>query len=186
MASDFTSIAGIAGRYAQALFALAQEEKALDEIARDLGGLKKLIAESADLARLIRSPVFTREEQARAMGAILDKTGVHPLTRKFVLFIAGQRRLYALPQMADSFLKLLATMRGEMTAEVASANALTPNQIAALKATLKEKFKRDVALDARVDASLLGGIVVRVGSRMIDSSLKTKLANLGLALKGTP
>ena len=186
MASDFTSIAAIAERYAQALFELAQDENSLDDIARDLEGLKKLIEGSADLKRLIRSPVFTREEQAGAMGAILDKIGVNALTRKFTLFIAGQRRLYALPQMAGAYLKMLAQSRGEMSAEVTSANELTQNQVAALKATLKDSFKRDVALNMKVDPSLLGGIVVRVGSRMIDSSLKTKLTNLAVALKGTP
>ena len=186
MASDFTSIAAIAERYAQALFDLAQDEKSLDAIARDLEGLKTLIEGSADLTRLIRSPVFTREEQAGAMAAVLDKVGVNPLTRKFARFLAEQRRLYALPQMATAFLKLLAATRGEMSAEVTSANALSANQVAALKATLKDSFKRAVALNTHVDPSLLGGIVVRVGSRMIDSSLRTKLSNLAVALKGTP
>lgn len=184
MASDNRNVSGIAERYAKALFELADEEKALDAVAKDLETVRALIAENDDMKRLVRSPIFTREELGRAMGAVLDRVKVHPLTRRFVLFVASQRRLFALQDMARKYAKALADMRGEMTAQVTSAKALSSSQVSALKATLKTAFGRDVALDATVDPSLLGGIVVKVGSRMIDSSLKTKLNNLAHAMKG--
>jgi F-type H+-transporting ATPase subunit delta len=185
VASDLGNVSGLAERYATALFELAQDDHQLDQVAKDLDSLRKLIDSSDDLKRLVRSPVFSRDDQANAMGAILDRAGVHALTRRFVLFVASQRRLFALQDMARSFAKQLADMRGEMTARVTSAKQLSTTQVAALKATLKSAFGgRDVALDTQVDPSLLGGIVVKVGSRMIDSSLKTKLNNLAHAMKG--
>jgi F-type H+-transporting ATPase subunit delta len=185
VATDLGNVSGLAQRYATALFELAQEEHQLDAVAKDLEAIRKLIDGNDDLKRLVRSPVFSREEQANAMGAILDRVGVHPLTRRFVLFVASQHRLFALQDMARGFAKQLADMRGEMTARVTSASALSATQVAALKATLKSAFGgRDVGLEAQVDPSLLGGIVVKVGSRMIDSSLKTKLTNLAHAMKG--
>jgi F-type H+-transporting ATPase subunit delta len=178
-------VSGLAQRYAIALFELAQEEHALDPVAKDLETLRQLIDGNDDLKRLVKSPVFTREEQGAAIGAILDRVKVHALTRRFVLFVATQRRLFAFQDIARSFAQRLADLRGEMTARVTSASQLSSTQVAALKATLKTAFGgRDVALDAQVDPSLLGGIVVKVGSRMIDSSLRTKLTNLAHSMKG--
>lgn len=185
MASDLSNVSGLAERYATALFELAEEAHALDAVAKDLAAIRTLIDGSDDLKRLVRSPVFSRDEQGDAMGAILDRAGVNALTRRFVLFVASQRRLFALQDMARSFAKQLADKRGEMSAQVTSAGALNAAQLSALKATLKTAFGgRDVALEARIDPSLLGGIVVKVGSRMIDSSLRTKLNNLAHAMKG--
>jgi F-type H+-transporting ATPase subunit delta len=177
-------MAGLAERYAAALYELADESRALDRVADDLRGLARLLAESADLARLIRSPVLGRQEQARAMKAVLDRTGCDPLTARFVGLVAQNRRLFALPAMIKAFLATLARRRGEIAAEVTSAQPLTPAQADAVVAALRQAVGAKVSVETRVDPSLLGGLVVRVGSRMVDSSLKTKLQRLELAMKG--
>lgn len=182
MAAEGTG--GLAGRYAAALFDLADSDKALDEVARELGALQAAIAESEDLSRMIRSPIFGREEQSKAMAAILDKLGVGDLTRRFVMVVARNRRLFALPRMIDAYLAELARRRGEVTAEVTAAHALTEAQEQALTDSLRRIEGAKVKVDVKVDPSLLGGLVVRVGSRMIDSSLRTKLAKLQFVMKG--
>lgn len=171
-----------ADRYARALFELAQEENVLDAVAADLSGLVGLIAESADLARLVKSPVFTRAQQAAAMAEILDQAGVTELTKKFVALVAENRRLFMLPQIGKAFAGLLAKYRGEISADVKSAHALNAEQLADLKATLKAAYGKDPQLTVTVDPSLIAGLVVKVGSKMVDSSLKTKLANLKTVL----
>ena len=178
-----TTVAGAAGRYATALFELARDENVLDDIARDLDDLNKLLAESAELAALVRSPVFSREDQGRAMAAILDKAGAHPITKNFVGLVATKRRLFALKGMIRAYKALLSKHRGEVSAEVVSAVALSDGQVAALKDALKQSVGKDVQLNATVDASLLGGLVVKMGSRQVDSSLRTKLNNLKIAMK---
>lgn len=183
-AAGEASPSGLAQRYASALYDVARDTGVVEAIDRDLQMLAGLVATSPDLARLTRSPLFTRKDQGRAMAAVLDRAGVHPLTRKFVLFLAAQRRLFALTDIARAFARMVAKARGEMSASVASARPLKEAQLAALRAQLKAAFGRDVALAAQVDPSLLGGLVVRVGSRMIDSSLKTKLASLAQVMKG--
>jgi F-type H+-transporting ATPase subunit delta len=184
VASENVSVAGLAGRYATALFELANEAKALDAIASDLSRLKALIDGSADLARLVRSPIFSREEQGRAMDAVLARLNVNPLTKNFVGLLAEKRRLFALTGIVAAFDKLVAHQRGEMTAEVTSAQALKPEQRTALMGTLKDAMKRDVRLTERVDPTLLGGLIVKVGSRQIDSTLKSKLVRLERAMRG--
>jgi len=184
VASEDVSVSSLAGRYATALFELAQESKSLDAVAADLARLQALVAGSADLARLIRSPVFSRDEQGRAIAAILSRLGVNPLTQKFVGLLAAKRRLFALAGIVAAFQALVAKQRGEMSAEVVSAQALKPAQVAALAATLKDALKRDVRVTQHVDPALLGGLVVKVGSRQIDSSLKSKLVRLERAMKG--
>jgi F-type H+-transporting ATPase subunit delta len=184
VASENVSVAGLAGRYATALFELATEAKALDAIASDLSRLKALIDGSADLARLVRSPIFSREEQGRAMDAVLARLNVNPLTKNFVGLLAEKRRLFALTGIVAAFDKLVAHQRGEMTAEVTSAQALKPEQRTALMGTLKDAMKRDVRLTERVDPTLLGGLIVKVGSRQIDSTLKSKLVRLERAMRG--
>lgn len=174
----------IAGRYATALFELALEQKAVDDVAGDLQGLDALIDESDDLLRLVRSPVLTRAEQSRAMAAVLEKAGVHTLTRNFVGVIASNRRLFALPAMIRAYQQLLATHRGEIAGEVISAHPLNDAQLDAVRKQLVQAVGQEVQLEPTVDESLIGGLVVKVGSRMIDSSLRTKLQNLKIAMKG--
>lgn len=184
VASENVSVAGLAGRYATALFELATEAKALDAIASDLSRLKALIDGSTDLARLVRSPIFSREEQAKAMDAVLARLNVNQLTKNFVGLLAAKRRLFALSGIVAAFETLVANQRGEMTAEVTSAQPLKSEQRTALMGTLKDAMKREMRLTERVDPTLLGGLIVKVGSRQIDSSLKSKLVRLERAMRG--
>ncbi len=177
-------MSGIAGRYATALFELALEQGAAEDVADDLQSLGALLGESADLLRLVRSPVLTRAEQSRAMAAILEKAGAHVLTRNFVGLIAGNRRLFSLPAMIRAYQQLLAAHRGEIAGEVISAHPLSDMQLDAVRKQLAQAMGQDVQLESTVDESLIGGLVVRVGSRMIDYSLRTKLQNLKVAMKG--
>jgi F-type H+-transporting ATPase subunit delta len=183
-----TAEGGLAGRYANALFELAQEGrtdgKTVDAVSADLGSLRKALDSSPDLARLVRSPVFSAEDQARALQAILAKMGAGNLTVKFVLLLAQKRRLFALAGIIKSYEGLVARSRGETEAEVASARPLSDGEVAELKATLKSRLGKEPRLHAKVDPALLGGLVVKVGSRMIDSSLRTKLDGLRMAMKG--
>ena len=184
MAGDNTSLSGLAGRYASALFELADDKQQLDGVAEELKQLRALVDESADLSHLISSPVIARNQQAKAMAAILDQAGASDLTRRFVLVVANNRRLFALPQIITAYLAELSRRRGEVTAEVTSARPLTPSQEASLTETLRKEVGAKVQVDVNVDPSLLGGLVVKVGSRMIDSSLRTKLQKLQFAMKG--
>lgn len=184
MAREDTGLFSLAGRYALALLELADDKKELDRVADDLRGLKSLLAESEDLRRLIRSPLLARADQARAMAAIMDKAEVGELTRRFVLVVADNRRLFALPEMIDAYLAELARRRGEVTAQVISAAELSDDQHAALVEALKKKIGGKVQIQVDVDPSLIGGLVVQVGSRMIDTSLRSKLQRLQLAMKG--
>ncbi len=184
MAGENTGLSSLAGRYALALLELAEENKELDRVAEDLRGLKGVIAESEDLRRLIRSPVFTRQQQGQAMAAVLDKAGVGNLTRRFVLLAAQNRRLFALGGMIEAYLAELARRRGEVTARVTSATALADDQHRALVEALRAEVGAKVKVDVEVDPSLIGGLIVRVGSRMIDTSLRSKLQRLQLAMKG--
>lgn len=184
MAARGTGPGGLAARYAAALFDLADEKKQLDQVAADLSSLKQAIGGSGDLRRLIRSPVLSRADQARAMAALLDRAGACELVRRFVGLVAQNRRLFVLPDMIDSYLSQLAGRRGEMTAEVVSARPLSDAQRDAVAAALRKAVGGKVAVAARVDPALIGGLVVKVGSRLIDSSLRTKLHRLQLAMKG--
>lgn len=179
-ASAASSLA--ADRYAQALFELANEENGLDAVAADLAELSGMIAANADLARLVASPTFSRAQQGAAMAEILSVAGAAPLTQKFIGLVAENRRLFMLPQIGRAFAGLLAAHRGEIAADVKSAHALSDAQLADLKATLKAAYGKEPQLSVTVDPSLIAGLVVQVGSKMIDSSLKTKLANLKTVL----
>lgn len=185
MAQHEPLIAGLAGRYATALFDLAVEEKALERIERDLATLRAALDESADLARLVRAPVFSRDEQTRAMRAVLGKLDTSPLATRFVLLLAQKRRLFALADVIRAFETLLARHRGEVSARVKTARPLGDPEIAELKRILKDKLGRDAKLALSVEPELLGGIVVQVGSRMIDSSLRAKLDALRAAMRGS-
>lgn len=182
MATQTTGL--IAERYASALYELADESKALDQVAADLKAIRAMMASSADLMRLIRSPVLGRSEQARAVSALAERAGFNVLTGRFLGTLASNRRLFALSSVIDAFLAELARRRGEATADVTSAIALTPAQTQALEEALKSVVGSKVSVDLKVDKSLIGGLVVRVGSRMIDTSLATKLRRLRLAMKG--
>ncbi len=146
--------------------------------------MKGLVAESEDLRRLLKSPVLSRAEQQRAILALAEKAGFNGLTRNFLGLVAKNRRLFAVENITAAFLARLAAKRGEVTAQVASAQPLAANQIGAIEAALKKVVGSNVTVDATVDPGLLGGLVVKVGSRMVDGSLKTKLQHLQLAMKG--
>ncbi len=171
-----------AERYAQALFELAKEEGSLDTVAADLGAIVALIADNKDFARLVNSPVIGREQKTAAMDEILEKAGAATLTRNFVGLVARNRRLFLLPHIGRAFQRLLAKHRGEISADVKASHPLSEAQLAELKATLKAAYGKDPLLNVTVDPSLLAGLVVQVGSKMIDSSLKTKLNALKTVL----
>jgi len=175
---------GAAGRYAAALFELANEQSALAEIEADLAKFQGLLDESADLRALVRSPVTSRSEQSNALGALAAKAGIGATTGNFLKLIAKNGRLFAVGDMMKAFRTLAARQRGEAMAEVTSAIPLTPEQLATLADTLKASVGKNVKLTTRVDPGLLGGLVVKIGSRMVDSSLRTKLTGLKVALRG--
>lgn len=183
MAQSTSPISGVAERYAGSLFDLAAEQGAVAEVEATLTRFEALLTQSEDLARLVRSPVFSAEEQAKAIAAICDQMGIGGLAGNFLRVVAQNRRLFAVPDMVRSFRQLAAASRGEVAAEVTSAHALTSEQEQELKATLKQIAGKDVAIGLTVDPSLLGGLVVRMGSRQIDTSLRTKLNSLKFALK---
>jgi F-type H+-transporting ATPase subunit delta len=173
----------MAGRYATALFELALEAGQLDQVDGELQGIKALLGESADLQRLVRSPVFSATEQAGAIGAVLKKAGVSVLTANFFAVIARNGRLFATEDMIAAFRATLANHRGEVTASVTSATALDDQQISQLKSALKAEVGKDVKIETSVEPALLAGLVVKIGSKMIDSSLRTKLNGLKTVMK---
>ena len=167
-----------------ALFELARDQDALDAVAGDLGDLRAMLQESADLRRLIQSPVLSREDQGRAVTALAERAGFAELTRQFLGLLAHKRRLFALPAIIKAYLAMLGQHKGEVSAELVSAVALTDEQLAAVKEQLSKAVGQSVTLATAVDPGLLGGLVVRVGSRMIDASLRTKLQRLETAMRG--
>ena len=173
----------MAGRYAIALFELAREEKKLDAVKADLDRFDALINENPDLARLVRSPVFSADEQSKALAAILKKAGIAGITANFLNVIVANRRLFAVRDVIKNFRKLLAHHKGEVTAEVTAAEKLSDTQLGALKGALKSVTGKDVDLNVRVDPAIIGGLVVKLGSRMVDSSLRTKLNSIKYAMK---
>lgn len=175
---------GLAGRYATALYELADEQKLLDQVAGDLANLKRMLADNADLQRLIASPLVPRDQQAKAVLALVEKMGLSDLTRRFIGTVARNRRLFSLPQIIDAYDTLLAEHRGEVTATVTSAKALSAPQAESVNAALRAAVGRKVAILLHVDPKLLGGLKVKVGSRLIDASLASKLQRLQLAMKG--
>jgi F-type H+-transporting ATPase subunit delta len=175
---------GLAGRYAQALFELAGERGALDAVAADLDTLSRMFDDSADFARLVRSPVIKRDAAGKAVAALSKGANFNALTANFLGLLAKNRRLFELAAMIKAFRNLLADSRGEVAAEVVSATPLSDKHLAAIADALKVSTGAKVALSPRVDPALLGGMIVRVGSRMVDSSLRTKLSKLELAMKG--
>lgn len=176
-------VSGVAERYASSLFELATEAGSVDAVGADLDRFQSMIDESEDLKRFIESPVFSSEDQLRAVSAVLDKAGIAGLCGNFIKVAAANRRLFAVPGMVKAYRQIVARSRGEVTAEVASAHALSAEQENELKVALKGVTGKDVAVNVTVDPSILGGLIVKVGSRQIDTSLRTKLSTLKLALK---
>jgi len=182
--SESVSIsAGIAARYATAVFSLAHDGKAIDTLEHELEALSDALAESADLRALIASPLYSRDDQARAMAALAGKMGLSALLKNTLALMAAKRRLFVLPQLVAELRRLIADARGEVTAEVRSARALTKAQSAKLAETLAKLAGKDVKIKATVDESLIGGLVVKLGSRMIDASIAAKLSRLQNAMK---
>lgn len=182
--TETTLVSDIAGRYATALFGLARDQDALDAVAADVATIRAALAESDDLRRLVASPIHDAATQSRAMAAVLAGLGVATLVANFVGVVVANRRLFALDGMALGFQRLLSRHRGEVMAEVTSARPLDEGQTAAIGAALTAAMHTDVTVEVRTDANILGGLIVRIGSRMIDSSLRTKLQNLRFAMKG--
>jgi F-type H+-transporting ATPase subunit delta len=177
------SVSGVAERYASSLFELALEEGTVADVANTLDAFQQMIDASEDLQRLVKSPVFTSEEQLGAVSAILDKAGISGLAANFIKVVASNRRLFAVPGMITAFREIYARHRGEISAAVTSAHPLTAEQEQELKAALKGVTGKEVAINVAVDPSILGGLIVQVGSRQIDTSLRTKLSTLKLSLK---
>lgn len=184
MAGEDHTVFGMAGRYATALFELALENKAVDAVKKDLDQFDALIAGSTDLNRLVRSPVFDADEQLKALSAILAKAGIGGLAANFLRVIATNRRLFAVRDMIRAYRALVARHKGEVTAHVTVAEKLSDTHLDALKSALKSVTSgKDIDLDVRIDPAIIGGLIVQVGSRMVDSSLRTKLNSIKLAMK---
>jgi F-type H+-transporting ATPase subunit delta len=181
IASSLT--AGVAGRYATALYELAREVKALEKVEKDLLDLERALKDSADLRDLIASPVYGRAEQGAALRAVAEKMGLGPEVTNTLSVMAIHRRLFVLPRMIEAVKALIAEERGEVTAEVTSARPLDDGQRKALAETLREKVGRTVRIEEKVDERLIGGLVVKVGSRMIDTSIRSKLTRMQNAMK---
>jgi F-type H+-transporting ATPase subunit delta len=183
LASEASGLSGIAERYATALYDLADESKSLDAVAQDLRNLRNLIDGSPDLRRFLRSPLINRQDQTKGMQAVLDAAKIGDLVRRFVGVVGGNRRLFALPGMIDAFLRQLAKRRGEVTVHVSSARPLSSEQAAELSDALKKSVGQKINIESKVEPELIGGLVVRVGSRMVDTSIRTQLQKLRRALR---
>ena len=184
MAGKDPIISGMAGRYANALFELALENKAIDAVKADLDRFDALIAESSDLNRLVRSPVFGADEQLKALQAILDKAAIGGLAANFLRVITTNRRLFAVRDMIRGYRTLVAQHKGEVTAQITVAEKLNEKNLDALTSALKSVTGgRDIDLDVKIDPAIIGGLIVKVGSRMVDSSLRTKLNAIKIAMK---
>ena len=183
MTAAAQNISGVAERYASSLFELAVETKSVSEVSETLTKFDELVTKNKDLSRLIKSPVFSSEDQLKVIQAILNKSGASGLAANLLQLLARNKRLYTLPQVVRSYKNLLALHNGEVKADVRVAQELTAAQKKELTATLEEATGKKIALHLTVDAALLGGMVVKIGSRQVDTSLKTKLSTLKLSLK---
>lgn len=181
--SEQTLVSGVAGRYATALFELASEANAIDAVSADLNSFSAMIDESADLKRLIESPAFSAEEQVAAIKALLSAAGISGIAGNFIGFVASKRRLFALPGMIAGFRALVAEAKGIVSAQVTVAEEPSAKRLEEIRATLKDVAGTDVDVAIKVDPAIIGGLVVKMGSRMVDASLKTKLNSIRLAMK---
>ena len=183
MAADHPSVSGVSGRYATALFELARDEKSVEAVKADLDRFSVMLDDSADLKRLVRSPVFGPDVQQKALSAVLDQAGISGVAANFLKVLTANRRLFAVADVIGAFNALVAKFKGEVTADVTVADALSNKNLDALKDALKSVTGKDVALNVKVDPAIIGGVVVKLGSRMIDSSLRTKLNSIKHAMK---
>jgi F-type H+-transporting ATPase subunit delta len=183
VAGENPTVSGVAGRYATALFELARDERTVDVVKSDLDRFDAMVAQSTDLTRLVRSPVFAAEEQLKALSAILDAAQLSGTAAKFLKVLAVNRRLFVVRDVIKTFGVLVAAFKGEATADVTVAEPLSDKNLDALKTALKSVTGRDVSLNVRIDPAIIGGLVVKVGSRMVDSSLRTKLNSIKNAMK---
>ena len=183
MAGEDPSVSGVSGRYATALFELARDEKSIDAVKTDLDRFDALLGESADLNRLVRSPVFSADAQSRALGAVLDRAGITGISANFLKVLTANRRLFAVSDVIRAFRALVARFKGEASADITVAEPLSEKNLDALKTALKAVSGKDVTLHVKVDPSIIGGLVVKLGSRMVDSSLRTKLNSIKHAMK---
>ena len=173
----------MSGRYATALFELARDEKSVDAVKADLDQFNAMLADSADLRRLVRSPVFAADTQSKALDAVLGEAGISGVSANFLKVLTANRRLFAVTDVIRAFNALVAKFKGEAAADVTVAEALSDKNLDALKVALKTVTGKDVALNVKVDPSIIGGLVVKLGSRMVDSSLRTKLNSIKHAMK---
>ena len=173
----------MAARYATALFDLAKEANAIDSVQADLARFDALIAGSADLLRLVRSPAFTTDEQLQALTAVLDRAGIGGLAAKFLKLVTANRRLFAVRDMVRAYREMVARHKGEAIAEVTVAEPLKDEHLDALRSALKSVSGKDIDLAIKVDPAIIGGLVVKLGSRMVDTSLRTKLNAIRHAMK---
>jgi len=183
VAAEDPSVSGVSGRYATALFELARDETSIDAVMADLNKFEGLLAESADLKRLVRSPVFSADAQLKALSAVLDRAEIGGVTANFLKVLTSNRRLFAVTDVIRAFRALVAKFKGEATADVTVAEPLSDKNLDALKTARKSVTGKDVALNVKVDPSIIGGLVVKLGSRMVDSSLRTKLNSIKHAMK---
>jgi F-type H+-transporting ATPase subunit delta len=183
VASEGTIVSGMAGRYATALFELALEQHVLDAVRGDLDRFAALLDESPDLLRLVRSPVFTADEQLKSLSAVLDKAGISGLAADFLKVVTANRRLFAVRDLIRDYRRLVAHHKGEVTAEVTLAEKPNDAHLTAIKDALRAVTKKDVQVEVKVDPSIIGGLIVKLGSRMVDSSLRTKLNSIKHAMK---
>ena len=183
VAGEGAIVSGMAGRYATALFELAREQNAIDTVKVNLDRFDALVAEIADLARLLRSPVLSADDQTRALSAVLDKTGIDGIAANFLKLVAAKRRLFAARDMVKAYRALVAKHKGEVTAEVTLAQKPSEAHLAAIKDVLTAMTRKEVQMDVKVDPAIIGGLVVKLGSRMVDTSLRTKLNAIRLAMK---
>ena len=173
----------MAGRYATALFELARESNAIEQVQAELAAFEALVAASPDLARLVRSPVFSAEEQAKALAAVLDKAGIKGIAANFLRVVAANRRLFAVREIIRGFNARVARHKGEVTAEVTVAEPLNDARMNEIRDALRQVTAKEVTIDVTVDPSIIGGLKVKVGSRMVDASLRTKLNSIKFAMK---
>jgi F-type H+-transporting ATPase subunit delta len=183
VAAEDPSVSGVSGRYATALFELARDEKSIDAVMADLDRFSAMLADSTDLKRLVRSPVFSTDSQSKALAAVLEKAEISGVAANFLKVLTANRRLFAVADVIRAFRALVAKFKGEATADVTVAEALSDKNLDALKTALKSVTGKDVALNVNVDPSIIGGLVVKLGSRMVDSSLRTKLNSIKHAMK---
>jgi F-type H+-transporting ATPase subunit delta len=183
VAAEDLSVSGVSGRYATALFELARDERAIDAVLVDLDNFNDLLDDSADLRRLVRSPVFSADMQVKALTVVLDKAGITGISANFLKVLTANRRLFAVADVIRAFRVLVAKFKGEANADVTVAEALSEKNLDALKAALKSVTGKDVNLHVKVDPAIIGGLVVKLGSRMVDSSLRTKLNSIKHAMK---